>query len=815
MVTVQSPAIPTGEPAARDRPRAPAVALAAVCLLAAVLYAWAPWGWGNAYYSAAVRSMSESFTNFLFGSFDPAGVVTVDKPPMALWPQVISTWIFGYHGWALLLPQAVEGVATVVLLHRTVRRWAGETAALVASLVLALTPVTVVINRDNLPDTLLVLLMVAAAYALTRSVAPMTSRRAATGWLLLAALLIGCGFITKMLAAWVGLPAFLLAYLVATRPRRWPLDLAMAAVVLAAGSLWWVAAADLWPGERPYIGGSADGTARDLVIGYNGLGRVLGGSGGFPQGPPRGGFPQAPPSGGVPQGSPPGGRPPAWPTGGPGDLGGSGGPGGLGGPDRPGDGPGGRFPFPGPGGAAGFGDPPGITRMFGPAVGGQATWLLPLALAVLGGALVAAIRSRSRRTPEPIPGSGAAEGTREHPADAAAELTVQAAGVAERSSVREAGAGVREAGATEQGRRARRAGWILWGGWLLTNGLVFSLAQGIFHPYYTIMLVPPIAALTGAGVAAAARWHRSGGPAERHRTSGLTEGGRSGGRTERRRGGGLTRRLVLPGAVALTTAWAWVLLSREPGWHGWLRIAIPAAAVAGIAVLLAARDRRVVLTAALVPMLAAPAVWSVATAFGPPVSAVIPAAGPAQAFMPGFPPPSDPSGPVQTPAPGRTPPPDPPSPATPNGPVARRGGLPGPFGGGELGPEQRRVLDYAVRHSGGARIKLAIEGGAIMAAPYIMNTRETVIGMGGFMGGDPAPSLAHLDRWLRSGELRYVLALSAGDAWPPRMGASTGRTQWIGRNCTPVPPAEYGGAAAPANPAPGPFSAQPILYRCG
>ncbi|GII86914.1 membrane protein [Sphaerisporangium siamense] len=814
MVTVESPAIPTGEPSARDRPRAPVLALAAICLLAAVLYAWAPWGWGNPYYSAAVRSMSESFTNFLFGSFDPAGVVTVDKPPMALWPQVISTWIFGYHGWALLLPQVVEGVATVFLLHRTVRRWAGETAALVAGLVLALTPVTVVINRDNLPDTLLVLLMVAAAYALTRSVAPMTSRRAATGWLVLAAFLIGCGFTTKMLAAWVGLPAFLLAYLVATRPRHWPRDLAAAALVLTVGSLWWVAAADLWPGERPYIGGSADGTARDLVIGYNGLGRVLGGSGGFPQGPPRGGFPQGPPAGGSPQGTLPGGLPQDRPTGGPGA---SGGPGSLGGPDRPGGAPGGRFPFPLPGGAAGFGDPPGITRMFGPAVGGQATWLLPLSLAVLSGALVVAIRSRSRR-----------------------ESTV------------------RETGAAEESRRARRAGWMLWGGWLLTNGLVFSLAQGIFHPYYTTMLVPPIAALTGAGVAAAARRHRNGGLTERHRTSGSTEGHltsgsteghrsdgltekhqrgglteeRGGGLTERRWTSGLTRRLVLPGAVVLTSAWAWVLLSREPGWHGWLRIAVPALAVAAIAVLLIARDRRVVLTAALVPMLAAPAVWSVATAFGPPAGPVIPAAGPVQPFMPGFPPPSDPSSPVQAPTPGLTPSSGPsgsvqaptpgatpssgPSgPAAPDGSVARRGGLPEPFGGSELGPEQRRVLDYAVRRSGAARIKLAIEGGAIMAAPYIMNTRETVIGMGGFMGGDPAPSLAHLDRWLRSGELRYVLAPSADNPGPPRMGASTGRTRWITQNCTPVPPAEYGGAATPANPPPGPFSAQLTLYRCG
>ncbi|MGH3548106.1 MAG: ArnT family glycosyltransferase, partial [Pseudonocardiaceae bacterium] len=146
--------------------------LGVICAVAVVLYAWKmdAVGWGNPYYSAAVKSMSASLTNFVFGSFDPLGVVTVDKPPMALWPMVASAAVFGYHGWSLLLPQVLEGVAAVFLLHRTVRYWAGEHVALLAALIFALTPVTVAINRDTNPDTLMVLLMVAAAYALTRSV---------------------------------------------------------------------------------------------------------------------------------------------------------------------------------------------------------------------------------------------------------------------------------------------------------------------------------------------------------------------------------------------------------------------------------------------------------------------------------------------------------------------------------------------------------------------------------------------------------------------------------------------------------------------
>ncbi|MFF8816155.1 ArnT family glycosyltransferase [Streptomyces pactum] len=284
---------------AEPRPAAPArraaptwaapAALGAVLLLAAALHGWAlgSLGWGNTYYAAAVKSMGRDGTNFLFGSLDPAGVLTVDKPPAALWPQVVSTKVFGFHGWALLLPQVLEGVAAVLLLHRTVRRWAGEAAGLLAALVLTLTPVTVAINRDNNPDTLLVLLLVAAAYALTRALeaARAPDGRRATGWLCLCGALLGTGFLTKMLAAWMVVPAFAAAWLVGAGG-RWAARLGRllaAGAVLAVASLWWVVTVAAWPGDRPYIGGSTDGTAWDLVLGYNGLGRLTGASGGGAQ----------------------------------------------------------------------------------------------------------------------------------------------------------------------------------------------------------------------------------------------------------------------------------------------------------------------------------------------------------------------------------------------------------------------------------------------------------------------------------------------------------------------------------------------------
>lgn len=117
------------EPPQQRPPHWPRYALITILVLGTVLYGWVLWtgSWGNTYYTAAVKSMSSNFTNFLFGSLDPAGVVTVDKPPLSLWPQVISVRIFGFHNWSVLLPQVVEGVAAIFLLHRTVRMWAGRT----------------------------------------------------------------------------------------------------------------------------------------------------------------------------------------------------------------------------------------------------------------------------------------------------------------------------------------------------------------------------------------------------------------------------------------------------------------------------------------------------------------------------------------------------------------------------------------------------------------------------------------------------------------------------------------------------------------
>ncbi|MEV4244291.1 glycosyltransferase family 39 protein [Streptosporangium canum] len=257
----------------RREPRWSRWALVAACVLGGVLYGWAlgPVGYGNSYYAAAARSMSQSWPNFFFGAFDPLGVSTVDKPPGALWVQALSVRVFGYHGWALIVPQVAEGVLAVAVLHRAVLRWAGPAAASISAVVLALTPITVAVNRNDNPDTLLVLRLVCAAYAVTRAV-----RDDRPGWLPAAGALVGLAFTAKMLQAWVVAPALLAAWPVARPSWRRLWQAAAAGGVMVVTSLVWVAAVDLWPGAKPYVGGSRDGGAWDLVVGYNGLGRVLG-----------------------------------------------------------------------------------------------------------------------------------------------------------------------------------------------------------------------------------------------------------------------------------------------------------------------------------------------------------------------------------------------------------------------------------------------------------------------------------------------------------------------------------------------------------
>ena len=486
IATAQAPAVPARRTLRLDA----RWALAGLLVLTAVLYlvGLTRNGWANDFYAAAVQAGTKSWKAFFFGSFDSANGITVDKTPASLWVMELSARIFGFNQWSVLVPQAIEGVLSVWVLYAAVRRWFGVGAGLVAGLVLALTPVAVLMFRYNNPDSLLVLLMLVAAYALVRAV-----ENGRTRWLLLCGVVLGFAFLAKELQAFLVLPGFAVAYLWAGPPRLfkrvWQLVLAGLGVVVGAG--WWVLAAQLTPAaDRPYFGGSTDNSILQLAFGYNGLGRLDGNE-----------------TGSV--------------------------------------GPGANW-----GGAA------SVLRLFRSEFGGQVSWLLPAALLAL--VCLLWVSRRAVRTDRV------------------------------------------------------RAAALLWGGWLIVTGGVFSYMNGIIHPYYMVALAPGIAAL--AYIGAMSLWSRG------LYTGELSWAGRS----------------AVAAAVLGTAVWAWVLLDRSPGWLPWLRWAVLIAGVLGAgAVLGLGAWRRLgtwpvagVLGLALVAGLGGPAAYALDTVNSAHTGA-IPSAGPA------------------------------------------------------------------------------------------------------------------------------------------------------------------------------------------
>ena len=260
------------------------ISLAGVVTLSAVLgfVRLGREGDSNLYYAAAVKSMLTSWHAFFFVSFDSGGFVSVDKPPLGLWVQAASAFLLGFHGWSLLLPQALAGVASVWLIHRVVGRAFGPVAGLVAALTLAVTPINVATDRTNALDGLLVPMLLLAAWA-----ASVAAERGTLRPLLLAALGLGLGFNIKMLEAFLALPACALIYVVAAPRRRGTrlAHLALAGGVLAVVAFLWAAAVDLTPAaDRPYVGSSTDNSERELILGHNGLDRLLPGAPAFRHG---------------------------------------------------------------------------------------------------------------------------------------------------------------------------------------------------------------------------------------------------------------------------------------------------------------------------------------------------------------------------------------------------------------------------------------------------------------------------------------------------------------------------------------------------
>jgi 4-amino-4-deoxy-L-arabinose transferase-like glycosyltransferase len=264
--------------ASNDSARPSQSAWAALWLILIAAFALRLWrldanGFGTEYYAAGVRSMLESPRAFFFNAFDPFGYVSLDKPPVAFWLQVLSAGILGYSGFTLALPQVLEGVAAVLVVWLFVRVRVGDMAGLLAALFLAITPVSVAVDRSNNTDSCLVLVLLLAAWAELRAI-----ETARLWWLLAAFALLGLGFNIKMLAALVVAPGFVVLYgLMVDLPwRRRLAHLTLAGVVLAGVSLAWVGAYDLTPpAERPYVDSTQGNSMLELAIGHNGIQRFV------------------------------------------------------------------------------------------------------------------------------------------------------------------------------------------------------------------------------------------------------------------------------------------------------------------------------------------------------------------------------------------------------------------------------------------------------------------------------------------------------------------------------------------------------------
>ena len=615
--------------------------------VAALLYLWdlGASGWANAFYSAAVQAGSTSWKAFFFGSFDASNFITVDKSPAALWVMDLSARLFGVNAWSILVPQALEGVATVGFTYLTVRRWFSPAAALIAGATVALTPVAALMFRFDNPDALLVLLLTIATYATVRAV-----EAGKTKWLVLAATLVGFAFLTKMLQAFLVVPAFGLVYLVAApvslRRRIAQLAIAAAAMVVASG--WWVAIVQLTPAaDRPYIGGSQNNSILNLIFGYNGFGRLTGNETG--------------------------------------SVGGAGTTGSMWGPT-------------------------GLTRLFNASFGGQVSWLLPAALILLVAGLVFTVRRRrTDRT---------------------------------------------------------RAALILWGGSLVVTALVFSLAAGIIHPYYTVALAPAIGALVGIG--SVLLWH------ERSR---------------------VWARVVLAGTVAVTSVWSVVLLERSPAFAPALA---PTVAILGVGAAIAILGMPLlhrgvvagVLAVAMAAAFAGPAAYTIDTVLtahsgaipsaGPAVTAVTTGGGPGgggfaggaapRAFPGGF------GGGGFAPGAGF---------GNPGG-FAGRGGFPrgGGGGGGFLNASTPGAALVRLLQTNASRYSwVAATIDANSAAGYQLATDEPIMAIGGFNGTDPAPSLAQFEQYVAQGRIHYFIG-SGGIAGATSNATSGQIARWVEQHFT-------------------------------
>ena len=605
-------------------------------------------GWANSFYSAAVQAGSQSWKAFFFGSSDAGNSITVDKPPASLWVMALSVRIFGLSSFSILLPEVLMGVATVGVVHATVKRCSTAAAGLLAGAVLALTPVAVLMFRFNNPEALLVLLMTLGAWATMRSI-----EQGSPKWMAIVGVFIGLGFLTKALQVLLVVPFFGLGYVLfantTLRRRIVGAIVGVGAMLLSAG--WWVAIVELMPASmRPYIGGSQDNSFLSVTFGYNGLGRLSGSEVGSVGGGQRG---------------------------------------------------------PGSGTES-------ITRLFTQTIGGQISWLLPTAALLL----IAGLAFRGRRPRTDL----------------------------------------------------RRAAYVVWGGWLLVTGLVFSLMAGIFHEYYTVALAPAIAALVGMGACEA--WDR--------RTHWAGRG-------------------VLAAAAGTAAGMGFWLLGRTTAYGGWLRWSVLVVGFAA-ALLLLLTDRlprfatAVTVGGAVAAALAGPTAYAVTTVTTPHTGSIVTAGpntgGPGGMGRGGVPGGGMPRGGFPGGAPGGL------AGGMPGG--MPPGGFPGGSGqtGGRGGANGMGGLLNASTPSAEVVAALRAEAssyrwaaatvGSQNAAGLQLGSGEPVMPIGGFNGSDPSPTLDEFKGYVASGDIHYFVG--GGGFRGQNGGGNSGNeiSSWVQANFTQV-----------------------------
>jgi 4-amino-4-deoxy-L-arabinose transferase-like glycosyltransferase len=624
-------------------------------------------GFGNLYYASTIRSMLDNLHNFFFASFDPGGFVSIDKPPLGFWLQAASAKIFGFTPLSIFLPQALAGVLSVLLLYHLVRRHFGVIAGLLAALALAISPISVVTNRNNTIDSTLVLVMLLGAWAVLRA--------AETGklrWLLLCAVFAGLGFNIKMLEAYLVVPAYGLLYLLAA-PRRLRVrivHLALAALLLLTISLSWAVAVDLTPaGSRPYVGSSQNNSEVSLALGYNGIQRLLGqfGFGGSnagnstsnTRGNTTGSFPSAGAGSGTFNG-----RNFPQPE--------------VGGPGQPPQG------FGSDGGGNGSGmfntGNPGLLRLFNEPLGGQIVWLLPMALL---GILALAWQRRPRFRED-----------------------------------------------------RQQLSLILWGVWLVTMAVFFSVAS-FFHQYYLSTFAPAICALFGIGVVV--MW-------QDYRRSGW-------------------RGWLLPLALLLTALEQIHIIVSDPSWGTWLIPLIAIPCVLAAAILFVARlfprlqlNARVVASAlciALLALMLTSAVWSTIPVLANETTS-LPVAGPS----------------------GQT------------------GAGPGVGGSSSV---DTALVKYLEAHKGSAKYLVAVVS-SNEADAIILATNQPVMALGGFSGSDPILTTTQLAALVKSGVVKFFLISGSGGGGSPGGSSQSALITWIEQHGTVVSSSQWQSSSTSSSP---------------